>query len=220
MSRPLAVLRPEPGNAATAARIEGLGHAAIRLPLFVVRPLAWEAPPASGFDALILTSANTLRHAGPQLACYAHLPVHAVGEATAMAARAAGLRVESTGRSDAKALLAQVRDSGVRQALLLGGRDMASGGGLGVAAIRSVYASELVADVEAARLYDVVALVHSPRAAARLHDLIPLRDRARVAVASISRAAADRLGPGWHATAIAPHPTDQAVIVTAIGLAD
>jgi uroporphyrinogen-III synthase len=37
MTRSLAVLRPEPGNAATAARIEARGLTAIRLPLFEMR---------------------------------------------------------------------------------------------------------------------------------------------------------------------------------------
>ena len=40
MTRPLAVLRPEPGNAATTQAIEALGRRAIRLPLFRVMPLA------------------------------------------------------------------------------------------------------------------------------------------------------------------------------------
>ena len=65
MSRPLAVLRPEPGNGATAARIEELGFRAIRLPLFAVRALAWTMPDAADHDALLLTSANAVRFGGP-----------------------------------------------------------------------------------------------------------------------------------------------------------
>ena len=37
----LAVLRPEPGNTATAGRIEAAGARAIRLPLFAVKALDW-----------------------------------------------------------------------------------------------------------------------------------------------------------------------------------
>ena len=65
MTRPIAVLRPEPGNAATADRIAALGLAAIRLPLFEVRALDWAPPDPAGFDALLLTSANAPRLAGP-----------------------------------------------------------------------------------------------------------------------------------------------------------
>ena len=42
--RRIAVLRPEPGNARTAAAVEAMGFAAIRLPLFAVVPLAWTVP--------------------------------------------------------------------------------------------------------------------------------------------------------------------------------
>ena len=86
MSRPIVVLRPEPGNRVTAAAIEGRGLRAIRLPLFAVQPVAWQAPDPAGFDALLLTSANAVRHGGAGLARLLSLPVFAVGEATADAA--------------------------------------------------------------------------------------------------------------------------------------
>ena len=79
MSRAVAVLRPEPGNAATATRVEAAGLAAIRLPLFAVRALDWTPPDPAAFDALILTSANTPRLAGPGIDSLASLPVFAVG---------------------------------------------------------------------------------------------------------------------------------------------
>ncbi len=81
--KPLAVLRPEPGNAATAARIAAAGARTIRLPLFAVGPLAWTPPDPAVHDALLLTSANAVRQAGPGLAGYRTLPVHAVGAAPA-----------------------------------------------------------------------------------------------------------------------------------------
>src|SRR5690242_6691986 len=97
MSRAVAVLRPEPGNAATAAAIEALGLTAIRLPLFEIHAIDWAPPDATRFDALLLTSANAARHAGQGLAGFRSLPVHAVGEATAAAAREAGLEVVAVG---------------------------------------------------------------------------------------------------------------------------
>ena len=44
MSLPIAVLRPEPGNRVTAAAVEAAGRRAIRLPLFEIVAVPWEAP--------------------------------------------------------------------------------------------------------------------------------------------------------------------------------
>ena len=44
MSRPIVVLRPEPGARATVARIEALGAHAVAAPLFAIRPLPWTPP--------------------------------------------------------------------------------------------------------------------------------------------------------------------------------
>ncbi|KQM96751.1 uroporphyrinogen-III synthase [Sphingomonas sp. Leaf25] len=216
MSVPLAVLRPEPGNAATVAGIRALGGEAIPLPLFAIVPLAWELP-AEAHDALILTSANAVRHAGAGLAALAYLPVHAVGAATARAARDAGLRVVATGAGDGRALLDAARAAGVRRALLLTARDRAVAAHGVVATIRAVYAAVPTEPVGMDRLAGSVALVHSPRAAARLAALVA--DRGTTSVAAISPAAAMMLGNGWRAVAVAAMPSDPAVIAAGLALA-
>ncbi|KQN39530.1 uroporphyrinogen-III synthase [Sphingomonas sp. Leaf407] len=216
MSVPLAVLRPEPGNAATVAAIRALGGEAIALPLFAVVPLAWELP-ADGHDALVLTSANAVRHAGAGLAALAHLPVHAVGAATARAARDAGLRVVATGAGDGRTLLDAAGAAGVRRALLLTARDRAVAAHGVVATIRAVYAAVPTEPVGMDRLAGSVALVHSPRAAVRLAALVA--DRGTTAVAAISPAAAAMLGNGWRAVAVAAMPSDPAVIAAGLALA-
>jgi len=218
MSRPLAVLRPEPGNAATAQAIEALGRRAIRLPLFRIVSLDWGAPPTADHDALILTSANAVRQAGAALQRYATLPVHAVGAATAAAARAAGLRVVATGDSDGRALLDAAGRAGIRRALLLTARDRAVTGHATLSAIRAVYASEAVDGIDAAMLHGTVALVHSQRSARRLAMLA--EDRAAISVAAIAPGVAQALGNGWRATAIAERPDDAATIAAAAALAD
>lgn len=218
MTRPLAVLRPEPGNAATTQAIEALGRRAIRLPLFRVMPLAWDGPPATDHDALILTSANAVRQAGATLHRYATLPVHAVGAATAAAAWAAGLHVVATGDADGQALLDDAERAGVRRALLLTARDRAVADHRVLSAIRAVYASDAVDGVDTAVLHGAVALVHSQRAARRLAMLA--KDRAAIAVAAIAPAVADALGSGWRAVAIAARPDDAATIAAATALAD
>ena len=210
MTRPLAVLRPQPGNAATAARVEATGLVAIRLPLFLVTPVTWNVPDPAQYEALLITSANAVRYGGAQLERLLSLPVFAVGEATARAARDAGFHVEHVGSDDARA----VRSSaGASRLLHLAGRDRID------AAVDTVtlYASDPIA-VNVERLIDSVALVHSARAAARLAELAP--DRARIAVAAISASAAGAAGDGWRAVSIADTPTDAALIAAARVLAD
>lgn len=67
-----------------------------------------------------------------------------------------------------------------------------------------------------------VALLHSPRAGARLAALIDQAGiaRATLDIAAISHAAADAAGHGWGAVAVADAPNDAALIATAQRLAD
>ena len=86
--RRVIVLRPEPGASETVARARELGLDAVAIPLFEVEAVEWTAPEAGGFDGLLLTSANAIRHGGDQLQSLRGLPVYAVGKATSEAARA------------------------------------------------------------------------------------------------------------------------------------
>lgn len=210
MTRPLAVLRPEPGAAATGARIEALGLTAIRLPLFEIRPLAWTPPDPARFDALLLTSANALRHAGPGLDALRTLPVVAVGEATARAARAAGLTVETTGENDAAAA---VRASAGRRLLHLAGRDRVDTGAEWIA----VYAAREVPVPSVAVLAGSVALLHSVRAARRLAELVRRDGVGGLRIAALSAAVRDA-GPYWPG-AVADRPDDATLVALAARLA-
>jgi uroporphyrinogen-III synthase len=211
VTRALAVLRPEPGNAATAARIEAIGRVAVRLPLFAVQPLAWTPPDPTQFDALLLTSANAVRHAGAGLRVLRSLPVVAVGEATARAARAAGLTVETVGTGDAAAA---VGASGRKRLLHLGGRDRTDAG---VATI-AVYAADPIPVPTAAALAGCVALLHSVRAARRLGELLARDGVTDVRVAALSAAvrAAGPVCPG----AVADRPDDATLVALAARLTD
>ena len=211
MTRPLAVLRPEPGNSITVHRIRDAGLIAVPLPLFEVRPVAWREPDVSGFDALLLTSANTARCAGPQLASLRSLPVIAVGAATAAAAQDAGFDVQHTGRGGVASALSRAPSR--NRVLHLAGRDHVETGCPTIV----VYASDPLT-VDPAPLQGSVALVHSARAGARLAELVVERDA--VAVAAISLAAARAAGDGWAALALAGEPTDAGLITAARTLAD
>ena len=110
--KPLLILRPEPGNDATAERARALGLAPLQCPLFALQPLAWDAPDPARYDALLLTSANALRQGGEGLGAVRALDVYAVGAATAAAAREGGLRVSRParrGRGAARPLPGELR---------------------------------------------------------------------------------------------------------------
>ncbi|MFV0624220.1 uroporphyrinogen-III synthase [Sphingomonas sp. ac-8] len=224
MSRALAVLRPEPGASATIARIETAGHRALRLPLFHVERRPWPEIDPADHDALVLTSANALRCAGAKLSTLLALPVWAVGKATARAATAAGCRVVAIGDAGAEALLDRAAQAGVGRALWLGGEALRLDHHRAVRRIVRVYAS-VPAPLQpqaVQALAGSVALVHSPRAAATLRAALDAHriPPAALRLAAISPAAAAAAGDGWDRIAVAPSPSDTALVATAIGLAD
>lgn len=99
------VTRPEPQASATAAVLAARGHTAHCAPLATIEPVAAELPAAGSVDAILLTSGNAVG----ALDRYRHLPVYAVGEATAAAARAAGARQVAASGGDWQALAALLR---------------------------------------------------------------------------------------------------------------
>lgn len=209
----VAVLRPEPGNADTCARLTVLGHDPIALPLFAVAPIAW-TPPGGDYDGLLLTSANAPRHAGPRLARYATLPVLAVGAATAAAARAAGLAVARVGTGDAAALLAEPH--GCSRLLHLGGEATTVAVGGPVAASVPVYANR-PREVPPARILELAGarvLLHAPSAARRFAELADQAglDRRQVALAALSPAVASAAGAGWAELRVAAAPNEAALL--------
>lgn len=95
--RPVVAIRPEPGLSSTLAKGRALGLEMHGFPLSRAEPVEWQAPDPARFDALLIGSANAIRHGGEQLDLLKRLPVHAVGAATADAAKAAGFVVAQTG---------------------------------------------------------------------------------------------------------------------------
>jgi uroporphyrinogen-III synthase len=210
--RPLVILRPEPGATVTAERARTLGLEATKLPLFDVRPLTWAAPDPTQFDAILMTSANAARHGGTELDKLKALPVHAVGEATATAAREAGFTVIHTGSGGVSNLIAAIAKGD--RLLHLAGRDH-----------RETRATQTIAVYESAALSapgkldelgDAVIAVHSTRAGRRLAEI--LDERAGIRIAAIAAPAAEACGPGWERVEVAEVPTDEAVLALAARL--
>ena len=210
--KPLLILRPEPGNSATAARARALGLTVWQRPLFAVEPVAWEAPDPRAFDHLLLTSANAVRHAGSALAHFRGLDVLAVGPATATTAREAGLRVTQVGDGGVEALLADV-PADRRLLHLTAAEHRPAGDRHQVHAIVVYRARPLTVDVPPG---PCVAAVHSPAAGASLADL--MTDRSAVAVAAISNAAASACGSGWADVQCLASPDETALLALAARL--
>lgn len=214
--RRLLVLRPEPGATSTVARAREEGLEAIAVPLFEIEPVAWAVPDAREFDALLLTSANAVRHGGGGLRSLRHLRVHAVGNATAEAARKAGFSVASIGDGGVDRLLGSI-DPGLRLLHLCGEeRQEPDAGRQRIASIPVYRAKVLTPDL--GNVHGAVAMIHSPRAGRRFAELVA--DRGSISLAAISSAAAQAAGDGWAQVESAAEPTDDALLALAAQLCD
>jgi uroporphyrinogen-III synthase len=224
MRRPLALIRPEPGWSASAEAAGKLGLQVVGEPLFAAEPVAWE-PPEGPFDALLAGSAAVFRHGGPALTELTHLPVLAVGEATATAARSVGFQVRRTGTRGIQPLLDGCSDR-FRRVLRLSGEERVE--------LRPRPGVEL----HEVAIYRLRSLPISPAFAAQIQSerpLIALHSAAAIrhledelARLGIARSAATglALGPriaraatgGWAALYVAERPTDAALLAMAASL--
>lgn len=208
----LLILRPEPGASETAAKARAMGLEPVVAPLFEVRAVEAPKVEAERFDAVLLTSANGARHAPAGLT---GLPCFAVGERTAEAAREAGFGDVRTGESDGAATAAMIAATGAGRALHLCGLEHIAVAAPGLEIERCVvYAAE---PLPPARFEGpAVAMVHSPRGAARFAEVTG--DKAAIILAAISAAAADAAGEGWRSKAVAEAPRDDALLELAARL--
>lgn len=220
-SLPVIVTRPEPGNAATVARARAQGLSVHGVPLFAAKPIAWAAPDADQFDALLLTSAQAVRLAGPALAALAALPVHAVGAATAAAAEAAGLRVVQTGPGFAQPLIDAMTSLEKPRILWLCGEDRTAFDARGAVLVPiACYRAE---PLDPSPRWDeltaapAVILAHSARAATRIGALAARR-RGHLSLVAISPKVAAAAGEGWGAVTVTPTPDDAAMVTAAHAL--
>lgn len=209
----LLVLRPEPGNRQTVERALTMGLMPQACPLFRTQAIKWTAPDPQRFDFILLTSANALRLGGKALAGLTTVPALTVGQATADAASAIGFNVTMTGGEDVEALLDAL--PGTQRLLHLTAAEHRHPVTRHSIQTEIVYSSVALEDAVVPS-GDWVALVHSPRAGARLAHLAP--DRTKVSIAAISARAVAACGPGWAATAVARQPKDAALLAVAARL--
>jgi uroporphyrinogen-III synthase len=128
------VTRPQPDNAATVAALRAKGFEVLPAPMLRFEPVAFQDDSDALYGAVIVTSANALRAVAGQAALnrLQELPLFAVGERTAEAARDIGFRNVIAAGGDAAALrdlmVASVRAKTLKKSgtlLYLAGADLA-----------------------------------------------------------------------------------------------
>jgi uroporphyrinogen-III synthase len=128
------VTRPHPDDEATASALRARGFEVLRAPMLRFEPVPFHDDADARYGAIIVTSANALRAIAPHLegSRLLKLPLFAVGEHTAAAARDAGFGGVIAARGDAGALrdlvLGAVKSKQLKKAstlLYLAGADLA-----------------------------------------------------------------------------------------------
>ena len=181
------ITRAEPGAGATAARVSALGCRPIIAPVLAFHAIEDSTLDIKPGEALAFTSINGVASAAPRIAAR-DMTVFAVGDATAEAARAAGFAHVLSASGDVTALAALIvrhqppggvlHPAATVTAGDLVGRLQAAGlAARTVAVYRTNQAKGLYQGVAAA-LDDqtlAVVLLHSPRAACAVADLLTAR---------------------------------------------
>lgn len=128
------VTRPHPDDEATASALRARGFEVLRAPMLRFEPVPFQDDVDARYGAIIVTSANALRAIAPHLADsrLLKLPLFAVGEHTASAARDVGFGEVIAAKGDAGALrdlvLGAVKSKQLKKAstlLYLAGADLA-----------------------------------------------------------------------------------------------
>ncbi|WP_221792613.1 uroporphyrinogen-III synthase [Aquisediminimonas sediminicola] len=220
MTRKVAVLRPEPGASRTADHLRDLGLDPVVAPLFTIEPVTSNTSNDAQPDALMITSANAVRHGAETIRQYPNLPIYAVGPATARALteltdQPIHLAPEGNGQS----LIARAKTDHIHHLLHLCGAEVRPLDPMGIQIDRQIIyraapASQLsTALITAWPDLDLI-LLHSPRSSALLDHLATAQGLARhhITAIAISAAAATAAGTGWNAMKIAPQPDDDGML--------
>lgn len=194
------ITRARPGAEATARRVEALGFTALVDPLLEIRFLE-PTVDLAGVAALAFTSANGVE-AFARLSAARDLPVFAVGEATARAARSMGFAEPVSADGDVEALAALIARTRTGPVLCVGASEPAAdlpalleSAGISARALAVYAARDRPPAAETlARLAGLGAvLLHSPRAARGLAAVLERVPAPALRVLCLSRAVAEPL---------------------------
>ena len=232
------VTRPEPDAQSTLSRLHALDIAAQAIPLMVRQTLDVSLPPAPGFTAMVLTSANAVRSLRDRgvIADYAHLPVFAVGDRTAAEAQEVGFARVSSAAGAFQDLVNAIGISGLKGPLFYP-----------AARHQSADLAKALAPfgvmVATAKVYDMVAvealppavleglagggfnavLLYSRRTAeifANLAAALDQSQRSRIAMLCMSEAVAEPvLNAHFNRISLADHPDEDGMMAMALAFA-
>jgi uroporphyrinogen-III synthase len=226
------ITRPLADSRGLSEALEARGYAPLVEPMLSIHFLDAAAPDPRRYQGILATSANGVR-ALARLVAWRHLPVWAVGDASAREARDLGFATVESAAGDVATLAGLVAarvDPGAGP-LLHVVASRAAGDLAGALAERGftvdkavLYAAEPAADfspalVEAlARNRLAAALFFSPRTAAtfvRLAERRAVGESLRpIKALALSRAVAETLSPlPWRAVAVAERPDQAALLV-------
>ena len=222
MKRRLLVVRPQPGNAATLAAAKALGLAAVGEPLFRIVATRWTPPALEDFDAVLIGSANVLRHGGEALTGCASLPAYVVGKSTAEAARKAGFEVVATGSGGLQDLVARLGQDGRKRVLRLAGAEhvslrIAPNTVIATAVLYEAQPLSMGSDCAALLRDGAVVLLHSTAAARHFASECKRLaiHRNAISLACLGPRIAAAAGAGWASVASAERPDDTALLALA-----
>ena len=219
--RPVIVIRPEPGASVTQAAGELIGLNILAIPTWEMFEVRWTAPDPANIDALLIGSANALRHSGTQHVPFAGYPVYAVGEATAALARKMGHQVASVGEGGLQAVIDALPATPIRLLRLAGEEHLplvlpphvSVETRIVYRALPLPFPEKLILQLRQGAL----VLLHSAAAAGHFsaecdHLGLP---RERIAIAALGPRIAAAAGAGWADCRSAPSPNDAALLALA-----
>jgi uroporphyrinogen-III synthase len=228
----LLVTRPEPDASETAARLNALNIETVVDPLLIAETLTTTLPPADGFAALAVTSANALRalHDRGELPRLLRLPLYAVGDRTAAVARDFGFAEVVSAGGDFGDLVALLAKAGIGGPVLYPAAKQQAGDlakalaphGVMVITV-PVYAMNPAARLKATTDFSALdgALFYSRRTA---QTFVSLADRAaertRLGMLCLSEAVAEPLiAAHFVRVSLADHPSEEAMMALALSFA-
>ncbi|MBO9518817.1 MAG: uroporphyrinogen-III synthase [Porphyrobacter sp.] len=221
MTALILTIRPEPGCTATVEAGRELGLAIEGCPLFAIRSLPWDPPAPESIDALLLGSANAVRHAGPALDLFRGKPVYSVGAATGKAAEDAGFPVAVCGQGVLQPVVDSLAGQQLRLLRVTGAEHVPISPPSGVSVeTRVAYESAGLP------LPDELALRLNEGALVLLHSAVAARhfasecdrcavSRSRIALAALGPRIADAAGDGWAKVRCASVPAEAALLALA-----
>ena len=216
-------IRPEPGLSASLNAGRDLGLEITGTPLFEIRGLDWDVPDPERFDALLIGSANAIRHGGENLQAFLRKPAYVVGKSTESAARAAGFSIASVGSGGLQGVLDAVEPP-VRLLRIAGAEHVPLTPPEGVS-FETVIAYESVplpldAAMFAGNIGRLIVLLHSAAAAEHFAAECARLGIARsgIEIAVLGPRIASAAGKEWRAILVSPRPNGADLLAMVRGL--